>query len=531
METKQTDVKQTEEKKMEPKQTKKKGANPFRSNKFKRGGMATLMTVVFIAIVVALNVVVSALTQRFPSMDIDMTAQGLNTLSDQAVEIAKGVDQDTTIYLIGTEEAYENNQIGQSYLSYYGVELEYNQVASLAKRLAETNPKISVEFVDPDTNPTFVSEYADDNLTTGKVLVKTEKRHRVLTVSDMFSIEQGERNTYYSYDSEENTAYSMVDSALASALELVNMEDVPVFTIATGHGEILTSDNMSSFLGMVEDQNFEVQEIDLLTEEIPEGTQVLMLPTPTSDYSDEEVAKLRAYLDDTTTEEPVTVLATAWPQQASLPNYSAFLEEWGVSVEPGVVVESDTSRMAVADQSGILVNASSEDILADNSYNRLVSYYSSPLNLLFDANNNVVTYELWTTNDTAYVITEDTTEADVENPTTSTQTVATYSYKSVEINDSYYSRSLMVFGYSNGFTDTFMNSAFDNGTYLTDLVLFATGNDGSNVSVTTQRVETNVMDITATRSTMDMWGIILAGILPVAILAAGLVIFLKRRHL
>ena len=40
METKQTDVKQTEEKKMEPKQTKKKGANPFRSNKFKRGGMA-----------------------------------------------------------------------------------------------------------------------------------------------------------------------------------------------------------------------------------------------------------------------------------------------------------------------------------------------------------------------------------------------------------------------------------------------------------------------------------------------------------
>ena len=521
METKQTDVKQTEEKKMEPKQTKKKGANPFRSNKFKRGGMATLMTVVFIAIVVALNVVVSALTQRFPSMDIDMTAQGLNTLSDQAVEVAQSVDQDTTIYLIGTEEAYENNQIYSTYVA-YGV--EYSQVASLARRLAEANSHISVEFIDPDTNPTFVSEYADDNLTTGKVLVRTEQRYRVLTLTDLFSSEQNSSTGEYN-------CYSMVDSALASALELVNMEDVPVFTIATGHGEMLTSDNMSSFLGMIEDQNFEVQEIDLLTEEIPEGTQVLMLPTPTSDYSDEEVAKLRAYLDDTTTEEPVTILATAHPQQGSLPNYSAFLEEWGVSVEPGVVVESDTSRMAVADQSGILVNASSEDILADNSYDRLVSYYSAPLNLLFDANNNVVTYELWTTNDTAYVITEDTTEADVENPTTSTQTVATYSYKSVEINDSYYSRSLMVFGSSIGFTDTFMNTAFDNGTYLTDLVLFATGNDGSNVSVTTQRVETNVMDITATRSTMDMWGIILAGILPVAILAAGLVIFLKRRHL
>ena len=64
------------------------------------------------------------------------------------------------------------------------------------------------------------------------------------------------------------------------------MEDVPVFTIATGHGEMLTSDNMASFISMLEDQNFEVQEIDLLTESIPEGTQVLMLPTPTTDYSE-----------------------------------------------------------------------------------------------------------------------------------------------------------------------------------------------------------------------------------------------------
>ena len=56
-------------------------------------------------------------------MDIDMTAQGLNTLSDQAIEIAQSIDEDTTIYLIGSEDAYENNQIYSSY------GLEYSQVA------------------------------------------------------------------------------------------------------------------------------------------------------------------------------------------------------------------------------------------------------------------------------------------------------------------------------------------------------------------------------------------------------------------
>ena len=82
------------------KKQKQPGKKLFNMNKVKRGGVTTLMTVVFIAIVIVLNVVVSALTQRFPSMDIDLTAEGLNTLSDQAMDVAKSVDEETTIYLI-----------------------------------------------------------------------------------------------------------------------------------------------------------------------------------------------------------------------------------------------------------------------------------------------------------------------------------------------------------------------------------------------------------------------------------------------
>ncbi len=518
METKQTEIKQAEPQNAQPQKTPKKpGKNPFRSTKFKRGGMATLMTVVFIAIVVVLNVVVSALTQRFPSMDIDLTAQGLNTLSDQALEVAKGVEQDTTIYLIGSEDAYEKNQIYTSY------GLEYSQVANLAKRLAEANSKIKVEFVDPDTNPTFISEYPDDNLATGKVLVKTERRYRVLSVTDLFSMEQ-DQTTY------QTKSYSMVDSALASALELVNMDDVPVFAIATGHGEMLTSDNMGSFLDIMEGQNFEVQEFDLLTEDVPEGTQVLMLPTPTTDYSLDEVDKLRSYMEDTSHSDPVTLLATCYPAQGSLPNYAAFLEEWGVQVGEGVVAETDTSRMAVADASGVIVDAS-EEFLTDNTYDHLVSYYSSPLNLLFKANNDITTYDLWTTADSAYVATQDSAQEN-QDPETSAQTVATVSSKLMTIDGSSVYRSLVVFGSSNLFTDTFMGtSAFGDSNYVRDLLLYLTGNDGSNVSVSTERVQTNVTDVSASRSTIDALGWLFSAIIPVVILAAGLVIFLKRRHL
>lgn len=499
------------------KKQKQPGKKLFNMNKVKRGGVTTLMTVVFIAIVIVLNVVVSALTQRFPSMDIDLTAEGLNTLSDQALDVAKSVDEETTIYLIGSEEAYRDNQLYTD----YGI--EYSQVANLAERLQEANPLISVRFMDPDTNPDFISEHADDYLVSGKVMVETEKRSRVLTVNDMFSLQQDQTTGM-------TVGYSMVDSALAGALELVNMEDVPVFTIATGHGEMLTSDNMASFISMLEDQNFEVQEIDLLTESIPEGTQVLMLPTPTTDYSEAEVDKLREYLNNTTNPEALTLLATSNPTQGSMPNYEAFLEEWGIRVEEGVVAETNTDRMALADAYGVLVDPS-EDYLSGNTYDRLVSYYSAPITKLFDANNGISTYDLWTTSDSAYVVTEDTTEEQAADPDTSSQTVASVSSKYVQVDGSSVTRSLVMFGSSYVFLDTFMSNAFSDGSFVTDLTLYLTGNDGSNVTVLTERVQTNEMDVTATRSTMDMWGIIFSAVIPVAILACGLVIFLKRRHL
>ncbi len=76
-----------------------------------------------------------------------------------------------------------------------------------------------------------------------------------------------------------------------------------------------------------------------------------------------------------------------------------------------------------------------------------------------------------------------------------------------------------------------MSSAFGDSQYFQDLLLYLTANDGSNVSVLTERVQTNVADVTATRSTINMLGWLFGAIIPVAILAAGLVIFLKRRHL
>lgn len=491
----------------------------LRSNRFKRGGMATLMSVVFIAIVVVVNILVGALTERFPSMNIDLTAQKLNSLSDQAMKVAQGVEQDTAIYLIGAEDSYRKNRL------YSGYGLEYSQVANLAEKLQEANSKISVEFIDPDSNPGFISQYASENLTTGMVLVKTEKRHKALEPSDLFDVKTNSNTG-------RTETFSKVDSALAGALELVNMDKVPLLTVVTGHGEMLSSDNLSAFQSLMEEQNFEVREIDFLTEEIPEETQLLMLPTPTTDYTEEEIQKLRDYLDDETRPEEFALLVTCHTTQGDLPHLNSFLEEWGIRVEEGVVAETDSSRVALRNAGYVLANPS-EEILQDNQYPYLIAAASRPLTLLFEGNGDVSAQALWTTADSAYVATEDMTEAEAENPETSQQTVAAIAAKYAQVDGSYLRRSVVVFGSSYVFTSDFMNaSAFSDRDYISDLMKYCTATDGSAVSVWTQQVQTHVLDVTASVELVNLLGLGVFTIgLPVLILVIGLVIFLKRRHL
>ncbi|MCH5353442.1 MAG: GldG family protein [Acutalibacter sp.] len=495
---------------------KKKG---FNSAKWKRGGMATALSVMFIAIIVVINILVGLLTDRFPSLNMDLTAQKLNTLSDQAVKIAKGVQQDTTIYLIGSEDGYRNDSIYASY------GLEYSQVVNLAERLREVNSKISVEFVDPDTNPTFISAYPDDSLTTGKVLVETERRHKVLGVSDLFTVTQN--STTYAVET-----YSKVDSALASALEVVNLDKVPVIAIATGHGEMLGADSMGNFLSLLETQNYEVEEVDFLTEEIPENTQIVMIPTPTTDYTDEEISKLREYIDDVTRPERIALLVTCHPTQGALPKLTAFLEEWGIRVEEGMVAETDVSRVALRNASYVLVDHT-EELLNDNDYDYLVSPASRPITRLFDGNGDVVkTASLWTTSGTAYVATEDMAETDPADIPKSSQTVAAISEKRPKVDGKNTARDVIVFGSSYVFLDQFMTSSFGDRNYISDVMNYCTGMDDSQVTVMTHQVQTNVLDVTASSGTVNLLGLGVFTIgLPLVILVIGLVVFLKRRHL
>lgn len=487
--------------------------------KFKHGSLAVVFTVVFIAVIIVINVLVSALTTRFPSMNFDLTKEGLNTLSDEATDVAKEIVNETTIYIIGSEDAIRGDEVYSNY------SLKYSQVANLADRLHELNDKIKVEYIDPDMNPQFISDYADDSLTTGKVMVKTDKRHKTLAVTDLFSIQQDSSTGQYNY-------YSKVDGALANALYLVNLDTVPVVAFATGHNEMLTvSDNLSTFTGMLNDNNFEVKEFNMLTDEIPEDASIVVLGMPTTDYTSEELSKLEAYLGDEKMASSRTLYVMTAPNAgwSSMPNLSSFLAEWGMEPQSQEVLESNTNNTLYNMPYAIFANVT--DSVLSKTYDNVVKVQAAPVKRLFTANNDISTYSVIETSDTAYLSND---EKVLETPETDTYTILAFAQRYMD-NQGKICANVVVDGCAADFYDgssLLGNSTFGNKDVTLDLIKNLTGTTDTRVGLTVNQTQTNTMDISASSAVTWSIGMMLFTIVvPVAVLVIGLVIFLRRRHL
>lgn len=487
--------------------------------KFKHGSLAVVFTVVFIAVIIVINVLVSALTTRFPSMNFDLTKEGLNTLSDEATDVAKEIVNETTIYIIGSEDAIRGDEVYSNY------SLKYSQVANLADRLHELNDKIKVEYIDPDMNPQFISDYADDSLTTGKVMVKTDKRHKTLAVTDLFSIQQDSSTGQYNY-------YSKVDGALANALYLVNLDTVPVVAFATGHNEMLTvSDNLSTFTGMLNDNNFEVKEFNMLTDDIPEDASIVVLGTPTTDYTSEELSKLEAYLGDEKMASSRTLYVMTAPNAgwSSMPNLSSFLAEWGMEPQSQEVLESNTNNTLYNMPYAIFANVT--DSVLSKTYDNVVKVQAAPVKRLFTANNDISTYSVIETSDTAYLSND---EKVLETPETDTYTILAFAQRYMD-NQGKICANVVVDGCAADFYDgssLLGNSTFGNKDVTLDLIKNLTGTTDTRVGLTVNQTQTNTMDISASSAVTWSIGMMLFTIVvPVAVLVIGLVIFLRRRHL
>ena len=511
------------EEKDEPEEEKK--PSYLKSQKFRRGSISTAFTAGFIAVVVLLNVLVGILGQKFPSINLDLTKTGTNSLSAQSEKVIDSVKTPTTITICATQQQVQNDQI----YSEYGI--QYSQVGSLAAKIAERNSNIKVQYIDLDKNPAFANDYKSDGLASGSVIVKTDKRYRVLAYTDLFDIET-------SQDGSSQQVYSNVDGAFAGALNAVISDKLPIVAFDNGHTE---KQDMSAYKKLLSSNSFDTKDFNLLTDAIPAGAQMIVLGYPTTDLSDAEVTKLSQFLSSKTVQGDRSLMLTFYPNQGSMPKLENFLKEWGLSVPQAVIVETNKQKYLSENPSYLLSDVQSTLDLTGKAkeqqngqgpdYGYFFTPQSNPVNILFQSKGTRATYSLAKTSDSCYLVDNNTKEG--ANPPKASYNTVALSQDTVTANDKTYKSNVIAVGSSLLLSDGVINSStFGNGKYMADLSKYATGTTTTSNALNIPVKEMNASDITLNSALAGVFGLgIFTVLIPLIIIITGLVVYNKRRHL
>jgi ABC-type uncharacterized transport system involved in gliding motility auxiliary subunit len=219
--------------------------------KWKEGSLLSLLTLVFVAILVG----ISLLVHRFPGR-LDLTEGKGYSISSQSQKIVKTIKQDVWVRAF-----FQTGNPGQK------------KAQGLFETYALNNPRIHFQFIDPDRQPSLARQYGIRNY--GEVILESGGKTQSVTSADEEGITNG-------------------------LLRLMQTKAKKVVFL-TGHGEKSLLDTQktgfSQAKGLLEKENYQVEEMNLLGGTgLPAEARCLVIAGPKKSFFPEEIEDLKKYL-------------------------------------------------------------------------------------------------------------------------------------------------------------------------------------------------------------------------------------------
>ena len=468
----------------------------LKSRRFKSGGYAVLVSIVVILVVVAANLFVGQLPST--ATKFDTTSQKLFTFSEQTEQLLKNLNTNVTLTLVA--ESGSEDATTQEMLNRY-------------KALSD---KITVNVVDPVVQPKFTSKYTTDTVASNSVIVESEKRSKVVAKDDIYQYDYSNYYTTGNYD-----VSFAGESALTSAIDYVTSDDLPIIYQLTGHGETALSGELKT---AVDKDNLTVKDLSLLSmEAVPEDCDSLLIYAPTSDLSEDETTKIITYMD----KGGHLLLITDY-SATERPNLKKLVNNYGVDAVSGMVVEGDANHYVRGYQHYLLPDVKTHDItqpIIDKKLYVLMPIVEGIVKLDNYRSSLTIT-DLLTTSDSAYskadpekITSLERADSDVNGPfdlgVAVTETVGDKETRMVWFSSSAFLQDKVneMVGGSN--QDLFLNSL----NWMCERE--------NNISIHAKSLDQQYL--TVPDGTATFWSAILAVILPLGIIGAGIFVVVKRR--
>ena len=485
-------------------------AQEIKSRKLRFGTLATVFTLVFIVAVILVNVLVGYLTDRFV-LEVDMTTESLYDISDDTREVLADLSEPITVTVLAEETDYRDST---SLLA---------QIYELLQRYeALSGGMLHVEYLNPELNPQLLDKYAElDSPSTNDIIIESARRFKHLTPTNLYE---------YQTNSETNESYIVglrAEQRLTSGILFVTAESIPKALFTTGHGETANLDELE---GILTSGNYEVGRINLATEEIPEDATMLILSSPTTDFTDEEINTLDAFLENGGN----AIVSMTPAVTGTLTRLERYFEEWGVRYEKAMVM--DTAQCLAGYPMYIVPTIDVFEGITDQitTAARYVTIPGAmPLTALFSSNGWRTVSPLMHTSDTAYskavvgetILSYDKADDDAEGPFNVTL-LATETHTSSDLE---YSYSSILFCNAGMISDTVLSyENMLNSQYVAAVVSLVTRETDA-VIIEPKNYESTALSILGSQVRTLFWVLIV--VIPIGILVIGLIIWLRRRHL
>lgn len=271
------------------------------------GANSTGSIALAVAVVVVINIVLGEMPTSWTSLDV--TSQKLYSLTDQTKEFVEGMKEDVTIYVIASESSQDET------------------LRQTLQRYDELSDHINVEYVDPNVNPRFYMQYTD-SISMNSLIVVSDRRNKVIDYSSIY-----ESSFDYSTYTSTTTGYDG-EGQITSALDYVLSDSMPKVYMTEGHGEYTLS---SSFTNAMKKENVDYETINLMDyDNIPEDAACLIINAAGSDFSADDKDKVIDYLDM-----GGNVVFVVGLTEGDTPNLDAITDYMGLSIAEGLVVEQD----------------------------------------------------------------------------------------------------------------------------------------------------------------------------------------------
>ena len=503
-----------------------KAKRAFNVRSFRHGTLSVVLTVIFVAAVVVLNVIVGIISERFDTT-ADLTDSGFYTLDEDAENYIKNtLSGDVSVTVLATESEFEAQGT------------YFKQVNEILKKMTMASDHVTLDYIDLNQNPNYSAKFKGETLAAGYIVVESPEtgRHRILTRGDYLAV----NSSLSSYDSSVIEQYiqyygssviegSNIEQAAVSAMMYVSNSDLVRVAFTEGYGEA----DSSALQKALERNGYDVLTVNLTTDEIPDDVDFVVVFGPKYDIDNENLSKLDRFADNGG-EYGKNVFYFASVDQEKTPNIDAYLADWGFEVGYSAVGQSDSSYLISSYTSYAHLQQIMDTPYTETTYlSQLYTFgaYLRPVIQLWDdgARGGVEQKVLMTTYDNAFLCPLDLADGEefsLDTAESGTFIDAAIAYRVHATNQKL--SQLAVFGSTELAGSSFMSTSnANNQDFFINLFNYISGKEDG-IVIKSKTVSAPTFEMNA--QTANTLAVVLCVAVPAAVIVLGIVIWVRRRH-